>query len=146
HGESDGFQFYVYRTVKSGNGSGVRRYRTNIALLFNEPLGLDLVTYPEGFFEKIGKTIFGLQDIILGNPELDAKIMVKGSSESEIQCRFSNEELLETILGLYKECPATRIDDYGIRVREIGRIVDAEKAKKIMSLLAQTAKGIEASK
>lgn len=55
--------------------------------------------HEQGFFDEMGKFL-GMQDIEIGHPELDHKLMVKTNDPSKVRFAFADENVQEVLLSL----------------------------------------------
>ena len=66
---------------------------------FRNREGFRFALYEAGFFDDLGK-FFGMQDIEVGYPEFDQKIIVKATDESRIRTILTDDALRAALLSL----------------------------------------------
>ncbi|BAV07281.1 hypothetical protein SAMN05421788_10295 [Filimonas lacunae] len=64
--------------------------------------------HPQNFLYEIGK-LFGIQDVTIGYPDFDKKVVVKTNDEEEVKALFADKSIRET----YQD-----MDDYVLSVTE----------------------------
>ena len=138
--------FVMFRNVQSTGGSSGSRniYFVNIISPFKNQLQYGLKVKTSGAFTGIGKAVFpGIYIRPESYPELDAKIVVKGKKKAEIKSFLFSGKRVESLLLLFGYSKKIRIDDFGIHFKEVGEIIDADKAKNLMEKMAATAKALD---
>lgn len=55
----------------------------------SNPSGFRFVLHPEDFLDEVGK-FFGMQDVVVGHPEFDDKVLVKTNDEERIKTILSD--------------------------------------------------------
>lgn len=71
--------------------------------IFSAPLrnrdGFRFALHEEGFFDDLGK-LFGMQDVQIGYPEFDDRLIIKTTDESRVRTIFTDDEARATLLTL----------------------------------------------
>lgn len=98
-GEVKGHTLQLCSISEGGEGNKV----TKLLIVLRFPRSLDYVLniYPEHSLHRIGKFLFRLQDIQMGHPELDKKVMVKAKRVSSAKNLLSYDRAHQALLDLY---------------------------------------------
>ncbi len=136
-GEYRNYEFYIYRSAQ-GHSSNRTSYDVNISLFFKKSFDLGLRIYQENIWGKIGK-FFGAQDIQLGNKALDANIMIKGKNEMQVQLLLAKEVIQQKLLSLFSYSSKFQVQDFGIKYKQPGKIIEFGKLHPIMDLMVDAA-------
>ena len=139
-------EFVVFRSVQStGSSSGSRNIRfVNVIVAFRNQLQYGLKVKPSGVFTGIGKTLFPSTYIRPENrPELDAAVVVRGKKKAEIKSFLFSGRRPESLMALFSHSKKIRIDDYGIHFKEVGEIIEADKARALMDAMSTAAKELD---
>jgi hypothetical protein len=96
----------------------------------------------EGFFSKIGKTVFGTQDIQAGDEAFDKAVIVKGSDESAVKGLLSSSTLRDSILRAVTAYPTLEITNGELKFERQGIIKDAGFYRSLVSSMSEIAKEI----
>jgi len=133
-------EFTLLRKSKGSSSSSNRpSYYVSAALFFARPYRLGMRVYPEGLGSKVGKFLLRLQDVQVGNPEFDPKVMIKAKDVPGVQSILANPGLQEKLLALLDFSRDFQVTDYGITYTEPGHIVSVERAHEIMDRMADAA-------
>ncbi len=121
-------------SITRGSGKSSQIY-TVIKAIFSPPLTAGLQISTEGFFNRIGKSLFSTQDIQTGDETFDKRVMIKGNSEPVVKSLLSSPALRQTILKAFDTLNDLSIDDTGAVFEERGVNPDAERYRSILELL-----------
>jgi hypothetical protein len=69
---------------------------TRVRVPFISKTRLRCTLYQQDIFSEIGK-FFGMQDIVVGDQELDPIFVIKGNNEKEIKALFGNHEIAQLL-------------------------------------------------
>ncbi|MBF0529975.1 MAG: hypothetical protein HQK55_12040 [Deltaproteobacteria bacterium] len=135
-------EFILYRGSSTSTRSFGQqtRYAVHINVLFhkNQDMGLDMKAAWWG--AKFGKAIMPNRYLpIPTNPELDKLVVVKTADASRTKLLLERSDLATALLKMYQYSPKFHVTDHGIRYKESGRIIAADRARIIMDLLAEAA-------
>jgi hypothetical protein len=139
-GERGGLRVAVYPESRSSGKSSVTY--TVARAYYRLPLGYDLSVQREGAAFKLGKALFGIQDIELGDPELDPLIRVKAGDPLAAKLLLDRAEARGPLLALatrYRDFRATR--DYAHWERR-GLPADAAELAEVLDLLVPLARAL----
>ncbi len=87
-----------------------------LAVMFPTSLHQKLHIFKEGLGSRLGKIFFRLQDVQLGDPELDPLVMIKSESEPATQATLSRPEVRQALLDLFREPGEAVINDISARI------------------------------
>jgi hypothetical protein len=72
---------------------------TILSARFPNPDGFRFALHEEGFFDDLGK-FFGMQDVQVGNPEFDQRILVKTNDEARIRTILTDQNTRQVLQSL----------------------------------------------
>lgn len=105
-GVVDGISVRIAIEMRGGKN---KRPFTRVTARIPGALPSSMTIGAEKFFQRIGKA-FGAQDIELGDPDLDSKLMIKGSNPVAVRRYLEKPRIVRTALAL-----VTRNDEGSIR-------------------------------
>lgn len=108
---------YIFPGREGGNNSNSQsRPKIDIVVLFEKSLEMKLHMYPEYWYSRVGKALFRLQDIHVGDEKIDEAFMIKGE-EPRVVGQFLRtsgiKDALHTLLTAPHENPV--INDVAVR-------------------------------
>ena len=121
----------------SGKSSSVH---TLIKVKFKTALGQGLIITKEGLFDKMGKSLLQTQDIEIGKPEFDKKVMIKGTDPIKVKSLLANPSLQNDILNLFNIFNTIIIQDDSIVYEFQGVLSDPEKYRNNLDALCKVAR------
>lgn len=126
-------------TFTRGSGKSRTTY-TRIVLFVNNQATAYLALYEEGVFSKIGK-FFGMQDIQIGDEELDRRFIIKSRPEN-----FAASLLLAG--GLRQKLLETRplnieLDGRELHFEQVGVLMNVDYLRSLFDLLSDVAGAVE---
>jgi hypothetical protein len=127
-------------TVTRGSGKSRTTYTVTEMSLHPKVGGFALSK--EGFFSKVGKTLFGLQDIQLGDEEFDRKVMVKGKDPEAVKLALSSETLRRSIIDAFDAYPGMSITDAKIVYERQGSLTKVDYFRPLIAAMGEIAKAI----
>jgi len=132
------FEFVLYRS-SSSSGSNSTTYYTNIVLLFPRDYDLGMQVTYAGFWGRLGKKLFPGNKVRLMDPELDRLLVVKAKNKTQAQTLLSSSRLKWKLLDMFRDSKNFKITDQSIRYKEVGHIIDKEKALTKMEFMVEAA-------
>ncbi len=78
--------------VDPGSGFAGGYAFTNFAAKVSYATGFKFALHHEAFLDEVGK-FFGMQDVVIGYPEFDKKVVVKTNDEQQVKSFFADERL-----------------------------------------------------
>ena len=109
---------------------------------FEEPLPFELRAARERAYHGIGKLTGLLQDIKTGNDDFDARVLVSGRPDGEVQAWLRSHERQHALLKLLEACPAAVVSQAGIALDEPRRQLEAEFLRCRMDALSAAVQGL----
>ncbi len=129
-GRFRGHNVHVY--IYSTGGKNKQTY-TVTKVYLEQPAGLGMRVYKEGFFSKVGKAI-GTQDIQTGDREFDDAVMIKGNDEVGVT-EYLTPELRAALLELIAREPQIDFDDTGAQLTMRGWVTDPSRLGDLMEAM-----------
>jgi hypothetical protein len=111
-----GTQILINQTSGGKNSPPV----TSLECTLNSMADYSISIGPEHVFTRIGKG-FGMQDILIGNPEFDESFLIQGSDEGTVRA-FLAPEIQERVLRLAEKSPIIKIQKKAFSFRVSGRL------------------------
>lgn len=147
HGEWEIVLDTYTRSSGTGNNRSTTTYTRMRAPFVNKD-GFYFEIYREGIFSALGR-IFGLQDIIIGDPMFDDQFVIKSNSEEKVRWLFDDQGLKNLIHQVPQIHLTVRDDEgwFGERFPQgtdelyfscAGTIRDVELLKTLFELFAAT--------
>lgn len=126
-------------TFTRGTGKSRTTY-TRIVLFVNNQTGAYLALYEEGFFSKIGK-FFGMQDIQIGDEELDQRFIIKSRPESYAAGLLRVGGLRQRLMEMR---PLNiELDGRELHFEQVGVLKNLDYLRSLFDLLSDLAGAIE---
>lgn len=72
---------------------------TRLRAPYVNPEGFRFRITREGFFNRIGKAVFGMQDIVVGDPAFDEAFIIKGNDPAKVKTLFANPRIRTILLA-----------------------------------------------
>jgi len=139
-GKRDGIDVAVYEETRS-SGKSSTTY-TVVRAYYPEPLPFELRVAKEGFFAKVGKSLFGLQDVEIGDPEFDTEFRVKTGDPLQAKLRLDRPETKRAFLEALRAYPAFRAERAFVHYERVGIHTDAEELRPVLGLLVPAARAL----
>lgn len=108
--------------------------RQLVVMMLRHPLSLQLHIYPESLGSRLGKLFLRLQDIRLGNKELDPLVMIKARDETGARLKLESTGAQNALLALFgQRTPPChpQLNDVALRVSVVGE----HDAEDLLALL-----------
>ena len=110
--------------------------------------GFRFKVYRKGFFSDVGK-MFGMQDVEVGDPELDRDFVIQGNDEGKLALLFRNSRIRDLIVSQPSISLEVKDDEgwfgtpFPEGVDELyfvvpGVVTDVERLKRLYELYAET--------
>lgn len=142
-GERDGLRIEIYEETRS-TGKNSTTY-TVARVHYPKPLPYELRAAKEGVFTKIGKAIFGLQDVEVGDPEFDREFRVKAGDPLAAKLLLGRGEIQRPLLEALRRYPAFRVESAFVHFEKVGIRTGAEELQAILEALLPAARAIGGS-
>ena len=133
-------QMYIHQHTSGTAKNRRTSTSTRIAMTVDNPAGLRLELSEEKILGRIGKQL-GMQDIQLGDTELDRRFMIKGEPAEVVGQIFMSEALRQKLLAL----PSLKLELNGttLRYEKPGAEKKAERLTGLFELMAEMAAAVE---
>jgi hypothetical protein len=105
--EQGGKKVLLHIDVDPGGGFESGYTTTTFFAPLTKATNLHLNIHKEGFLDEAGK-LFGMQDVVIGYPEFDKKVIIKTNDEAKVKQLFSSESVRTTI---------GQLDDYTLKIK-----------------------------
>ena len=126
-------------TFTRGSGKSRTTY-TRLVLFVNNAANVYLALYQESVFSKIGK-FFGMQDIQVGDEEVDRRFIIKSKPESFAAGLFTGISLRERLLQA--RVLNVEVDGRELTFEQVGVLTDVDYLKFLFDLLTELAEAVE---
>lgn len=137
-----GTRVAVYQETRS-SGKSSRTYVVAKAF-YPAPLAFKFRAAREGTMAKIGKALFGLKDVQIGDADFDPKVRIKSEDEAAAASLFFREAAASAFLALLERFPDAAADSSCVtRERQASRLPD-EELREVLDLLAGFAAEVKA--
>jgi len=127
----------TFRRGSSGKNSTTY---TRIVLFVNNQSNLYLALYHEGVFSKIGK-FFGMQDIQVGDIELDRRFIIKGKPEKAVVSVLTSGALPQKLLEA--RSVNLEVDGRELHFEQVGVELKVDYLEFLFDLLSDLAEAVE---
>ncbi len=131
YGHHDGQDVYVgVRSYTTGSGKNrTTHYYTFIDVLFDVPLKRGLGVRPANGISKFFGSIFGQNDIQIGDPIFDKKFRIDGLDQQQVASLLSHDRLRHALDTTYTVGFLPSLNDDRVRLEAKGVIIQANKLK-----------------
>ncbi len=139
-GTVEGIRVAIFEETR-GSGKSRRRY-TVVRAWYPTPLPYELRVAHEGAFTRLGKALFGLSDVEIGEAEFDRAVRVKAADESAVRVllgRYETRAAILRMLALSQAAFATH--DFAQWERQDVRY-DASEMRTVCAALVPVAKAM----
>jgi hypothetical protein len=90
--QKDGITTVLTIDVDPGSGFSGGYAFTSFATKITNSTGFKFALHHEDFLDEVGK-LFGMQDVVIGYPEFDKKVVVKTNDEKQVKAFFADDRL-----------------------------------------------------
>jgi len=113
-----------------------------VRALFRDTIPFKLRAGKESIFDKVGKTLFGLQDVEVGDYVFDEAVRIKASDPTSASVLFSRPETREAILNLISSWPGAVVTSEFIQWERIIGKKAMEEVPAVLDLITAATKTI----
>lgn len=124
--------------ITRGSGKSSKVY-TIVEVFFEEAFDYEMQIYKEQFYHFIGKKLFGVQDIQVGDEKLDKELLIKGKNEHAIKDLITDRNIKEKILELFALYPEITIEDSRIIYDAMGVKSNPNMIKDLLEKMTELA-------
>ncbi|MBN1243842.1 MAG: hypothetical protein JXA15_14160 [Spirochaetales bacterium] len=136
HGEYAGAGVAIWLETRS-NGKSSSTW-TLVRAYLAGPLRFSLRMSREGAMTKLGKALFGLKDLELGDDAFDPKVRVK--TDDPVQAKLVlDHEARRAVLALLEAYPEAHVKSDAATWERVGLHLDPEKLRPLLEALAKVA-------
>jgi hypothetical protein len=128
-------------TETRGSGKNRSTYTVFEAAIPGSGLPLNLHVYREGVLSKVGK-VFGGDDIELGIPEIDDRVIIKGLDVGEVRSYLSRPDVSRGLSDLINACRDLEIDPGRVHLEFRGALVDDARLQRSLDLLVDGTRAV----
>jgi len=123
----------VYPETRS-SGKSSRTYVVAKAF-YPAPLAFKFRASREGTMAKIGKALFGLKDVQIGDPDFDPKVRIRAEDEAAAASLFFREATASAFLALLERFPEAVADSAGVTRERQASLLPMEELEEVLDLL-----------
>lgn len=139
-GERGGVRVEIFPETRS-SGKSSTTYTVARAWL-REPAGQELRIAREGFFTKVGKTLFGLQDVEVGDAVFDQAVRIKAKDPLQAKLLLDRLEVRERVLALLEAQPGAFVTSTYAHWEKQGTKLDEAELGGVLDLLVPVARAL----
>ncbi|MCX7025780.1 MAG: hypothetical protein NT080_14370 [Spirochaetes bacterium] len=132
-GIRDGIRVAVYEETRSSGRSSMTYIIAKA--YYRTPLAFRMKAGKEGFFTRIGKTMFGLKDVEVGVQEFDDAVRIVADDESAAGALFSRSQAQSAFLTLIRRFPEAVAGRAWIVREKAGSKMDSSELSEVLELL-----------
>jgi hypothetical protein len=98
--------------------------------------------FKESYALEVGKILFFLQDIQLGEAQLDKLVMIKGNDELAVKRLLDSRRVRDQLISMYTESSGFTIRDFGIKHQEVAEVISRDRALHLMDQMVDLAEAL----
>jgi hypothetical protein len=140
-GTADGVQVTIYLDSR-GSGKTSTNY-TVIRADYSKPLPFALRIGSEGVFTRLGKALFDLRDVEIGDPVFDRAVRVKTADEAGARAALGKPGARDAVLGLLALSTSAYATNAYAQWEAQGRHFDLGKTRERMAAVAAVARTLD---
>ena len=137
-GTADGIQVSIYLDSR-GSGKSNTSY-TVVRADYPQPLPFDVRIGSEGAFTRLGKALFDLRDVEIGDEEFDRAVRVKTADEGGAKGVLGKPGARDAVLGLLALSTSAYATNAYAQWEEQGRHFDLGKTRERMAAVVAVAR------
>ena len=139
-GEREGVAIEVFLESR-GSGKNRRTY-TVVRARLPRPFEVQCRIAREGLFTKLGKGLFGLRDLELGDPLFDGAVRIKAKDGLPVLSRLDKAEAKESIIALLAANHGAFVTDEAVQWERQGRYLEPEVIGPALELAGRAASAL----
>lgn len=132
-GNYGGAEVEIYPQVRSA-GKSSSTYLV-VRARYAAPLGIDLNIWKEGFFTRVGKALFGLKDVEVGDWDFDRAVRIKCSDPDAARELFSAMAAREAVKTLFEAFPYVWIGPEAVQWERIATKAAYEQVPAVLEAI-----------
>ncbi len=141
HGTWKGINVEIFELVR-GSGKNSSTYLVAKAL-YPRPLPYKLRATKEGFFTKLGKALFNLRDVQVGDPDFDPKVRLVSDDPDAAATFFGKTNIADAFLALIEAYPSSYANQNEVAREELNGRINPTVLTKVLDLLTDFARLVE---
>jgi hypothetical protein len=138
-GTQDGVEVSVYLTTR---GSKSNTYYTSVRADYPTPLPFELRIGSEGTLTRLGKALFDLADVEIGDPEFDRAIRVKAADAAAARSALGGPGARDALLGLRALSASAYATNEMALWEEQGRHLDLARTRERLAAVVAVARAL----
>jgi len=139
-GERGGVRVAIYPETRS-SGRNSTTY-TVVRAFFNQPLGFELSVTREGAVFKLGKSLLGIQDVELGDPELDSLLRIKAGDPTAVRLALGRGDARKALTALAASGLSFQVRRDCVHWDKLGTKFDSAEIAPVLDLIVPAAAAI----
>ena len=128
-----GFQVYLCSDIRSPN-------HILCCMLLADPVETRFLIFREAFLSKLAKKLFAIQDLQIGDPDLDSLVMVKSDTPPDTLALLRRPAGVQSLLTLYQAHPEAVINAVSTRLTLVSPT--AEQLQSALDLMQAVASAL----
>ncbi len=146
-GNYKGYECFAYRSsderaASRSRASNQRAYYVNMILLFKKPLPAALKIRSITLWDKLWCWLRRKPPITIV-PELDRLVVISGLSDPAVQQMLGSVETQKLLSDFFSNSEPFKLDTYGVRHKESGRILPKERVLAVMDKMVALAERLQ---
>jgi len=139
-GASDGVQVAIYLESRASGRSNTTY--TVVRADYPKPLPFELSIAYEGTFTRVGKALFHLRDVEIGDPEFDRAVRIKAADEAAAKAALGKPGARDAILGMLALSKSAYATNVCAQWEQQGIYFDTAKTRARMAAVVAVALGL----
>ena len=143
-GERSGVPVDIYSETR-GSGRSSTTYtvvRANLA----SPLAFDLHVAKEGAVVRLGKALFNVQDIEIGDEDIDPYVRIKSADPEAARVLLGKSEVKRALIAALSQAPGFHVTSTFVDWDRVGTTADPAVITPILDALVPLAKALGSAK
>jgi len=141
-GETDGVEITIFLESSGGQRSNTKY--TVVRADYPKPLPFEMRIGAEGAFTRLGKALFELRDVEIGDPEFDRAVRVKTADEAGAKAALGKPGARDAVLGLLALSTSAFATNAYAQWVEQGYRFDTAKTRERVAAVAAVARSLGA--
>ena len=141
-GQVEGISVLIYLETRSNNKSSTTY--TIVRALYRGALAFDLRVAKEGFFTKMGKTLFNLEDIEVGDEAFDSLVRIKSKDTMNARLLVGTDDAKRALFNLLSAYSGAFATSSYAHWERVGLSFETSEIKAVVAALVPVAKALGA--
>jgi len=139
-GEAEGVEVSIF--LESSGGGRSKTTYTVIRADYPKPLPFEMRVGSEGALTRLGKALFELRDVEIGDPEFDRAVRVKAADEAGAKAALGKPGARDAVLGLLALSTSAFASNAYAQWVEQGYHFDTAKTRERVAVVAAVARSL----